>query len=308
MYVVPDQTGRVAVVTGANSGTGREAARRLAAAGAHVLMAVRTVSRGDVAAREILAAHPNARLYVHQLDLADLASVRTFAETLVANGAPVDILINNAGVMAPPTRMTTMDGFELQFGTNYLGHFALTMRLLPLLLAAPAPRVVTMSSTIANMTRINFDDLQWERTYGPIRAYGQSKLADLFLARYLAKVANERRWHLVSTAAHPGYTRTNLQYAGTSLGRDKPKLGALAVLPLLPSQAPEQGTEPLLYAATSPEAVNGGYYGPGGIGELTGPTRAARIYRHMRDGDAAARLWQESERLTGTTLPVPVVG
>jgi NAD(P)-dependent dehydrogenase (short-subunit alcohol dehydrogenase family) len=307
MYVVPDQSGRLAVITGANSGTGKEAAKRLAAAGARVVLAVRTVAKGEAARAEILAAHPAAQLEVRRVDLADLASVRAFADGLIADATPVDLLLNNAGVMTPPRRMTTVDGFELQFGSNYLGPFALTVRLLPVLLAAAAPRVVTMSSGMANMGRIQFDDLQWERRYRPLRAYAQSKLADLYLARHLATVATERGWHLVSTAAHPGYTRTNLQTAGASLGSDKPTQPLFTRVPFVPSQAVEQGTEPLLYAATSPEATNGGYYGPSRFMELVGPTTVARLNRRMRDDPAAARLWTEAERLTGTGLPLATV-
>ncbi|HEY2674904.1 MAG TPA: SDR family oxidoreductase [Rugosimonospora sp.] len=303
MYVVPDRTGTFAVVTGANSGTGKEATKRLAAAGVRVVMAVRTPAKGEAARAEILAANPDARLDVRRIDLADLASVHEFADGLAADGTPVDLLLNNAGVMTPPTRMTTADGFELQFGSNYLGPFALTMRLLPLLLAAGSPRVVTMSSGVANFGHIHFDDLNAERRYRPLRSYAQSKLADLFLARHLAAVATQRGWHLMSNAAHPGFTRTNLQTAGASLGRDKPKWQPFTALPILPTQAAEQGTEPLLYAATSPEAVNGGYYGPSGFMELVGPTKVAKLNRRMRDDAAAARLWTEAERLTGTGLP-----
>src|SRR6202035_2942950 len=190
MYSVPDQTGKLVVVTGANSGTRKEAARRLAAAGAHVVMAVRTVAKGEQARAEILAQHPGAQLEVRRVDLADLASVREFADGLFTGGTPIDLLINNAGVMAPPTRMTTADGFELQFGSNYLGPFALTMRLLPLVLAAQAPRVATMSRGMANYGRIRSGDLQWEhRRYSPNFTYAQSKLADLMLARHLAAIA-----------------------------------------------------------------------------------------------------------------------
>jgi NAD(P)-dependent dehydrogenase (short-subunit alcohol dehydrogenase family) len=303
MYVVPDQTGSLVVVTGANSGLGKEAAKRLAAAGARVVMAVRSITKGAAARAEILDTHPDADLDIRYLDLADLATVRDFADRLIADGTPLDLLVNNAGVMAPPTRMPTADGFELQFGSNYLGPFALTMRLLPLLLGATAPRVVTMSSGVAHMGRIRFDDLQWERRYSPIRAYTQSKLADLYLARHLATVATQRGWHLISNAAHPGYTRTNLQTAGASLGRDKPKRSLFSGLVILPSQAPEQGAEPLLYAATSPDAINGGYYGPSRYRELVGSTKPARVSRRMRDEDAAARLWTEAERLTSTGLP-----
>jgi NAD(P)-dependent dehydrogenase (short-subunit alcohol dehydrogenase family) len=177
------------------------------------------------------------------------------------------------------------------------------MRLLPLLLAAPAPRVVTMSSGVANFGRIHFDDLQWERRYRSVGAYAQSKLADLLMARQLATVATRRGWHLTSNAAHPGYTRTNLQSAGASLGRDRPRRAPGTGLPLVPSQGVETGTEPMLYAATSPDAVNRGYYGPSGFLELVGPTKPSRLNRRMRDDAAAARLWTLAEELTGTGLP-----
>jgi NAD(P)-dependent dehydrogenase (short-subunit alcohol dehydrogenase family) len=303
MYTVPDQAGRRVIVTGANSGTGQEAARRLAEAGAHVIMAVRTVAKGEQARAEILARHPGAQLDVRRIDLADLASVREFSGALLAAGTPVDVLINNAGVMAPPARMTTADGFELQFGSNFLGPFALTVRLLPLVLAAPEPRVVTMSSGVANFARIHFGDLQWERRYSANFAYAQSKLADLMMTLHLAAVAVERDWDLMSVAAHPGYTLTNLQTAGASLGRDKPKRTIFNRLRFLPTQQVGPGTEPLLYAATSPSAVPGGYYGPGGSLGLVGPTTFVRPPRRARDTAAAARLWAEAEQLTGEHLP-----
>jgi NAD(P)-dependent dehydrogenase (short-subunit alcohol dehydrogenase family) len=307
MYTVPDQAGRRVIVTGANSGTGKEAARRLAEAGAHVIMAVRTPAKGEQARAEILARHPEARLEVRRVDLADLASVRGFSEGLLAEGTPVDVLINNAGVMAPPTRMTTADGFELQLGSNFLGPFALTLRLLPLVLAAPAPRVVTMSSGTANFGRIHFGDLQRERRYRANFSYAQSKLADLMMTLHLAAVAAERDWDLMSVAAHPGYTRTNLQTAGASLGRDKPKRSVFNSMSFLPSQDVGPGTEPLLYAATSPSAVPGGYYGPGGTFGLVGPTTFVRPPRRARDTAAAARLWAEAERLTGAHLPAGAI-
>ncbi|MGJ6964312.1 SDR family oxidoreductase [Streptosporangium sp. G11] len=308
MYAVPDQSGRFAVVTGANSGTGREAARRLADAGARVVMAVRTVAKGERARAEILARHPHARLEVRRIDLADLASVKEFADGIIAEGTPLDLLVNNAGVMSPPTRMTTADGFELQFGSNYLGPFALTVRLLPTVLAAAAPRVVTMSSGTAHFGRIHFEDLQFERRYSPGLAYAQSKLADLMLTRHLAALAVQRNWNVLSTAAHPGYTRTNLQTAGASLGRDRPsRLRTLFnAIDFLPSQDVEPGTEPLLYAATSPDAVAGGYYGPGGRFGLVGPTVTARVPRRALDSATNARLWAEAERLTGVALPAHV--
>jgi NAD(P)-dependent dehydrogenase (short-subunit alcohol dehydrogenase family) len=305
MYEVPDQGGKLAVVTGANSGTGKEAARRLAAAGAHVVLAVRTPAKGEQARADILAEYPNARLDVRRIDLADLASVAEFADGF--DGTPVDLLVNNAGVMAPLSRMTTADGFELQFGSNFLGPFALTVRLLPALLAAPAPRVATMSSGTANYGRIHFSDLQWEKgRYSPNFSYAQSKLADLMLTRHLAAVAAARGWHLLSAGAHPGYTRTNLQTAGASLGQDKPRRSRIGSLPFLPSQGVEQGTEPLLFAATSPDAVAGAYYGPGGRFGLVGPTVTARAPRRALDAATNARLWAEAERLTGVELPAHV--
>jgi NAD(P)-dependent dehydrogenase (short-subunit alcohol dehydrogenase family) len=308
MYVVPDQSGTLAVVTGANSGTGKEAARRLAGAGARVVLAVRTVAKGERARADILAEYPAAQLEVRRIDLADLASVATFADGMLSDGTPIDLLVNNAGVMTPPSRLTTADGFELQFGSNYLGPFALTMRLLPLVLAADAPRVATMSSGAANFGRINFDDLQWERRYRPTLAYAQSKLADLMLTEHLAAIAAQRNWNLRSTAAHPGYTRTNLQTAGASLGQGRPSLlnTMISSVPFLPSQEPEQGAEPLLFAATSPEAVAGGYYGPSGRFGLVGPTGTAKPPRKALGAAVNARLWAEAERLTGVALPATV--
>ncbi len=307
MYAVPDQAGKLIIVTGANSGTGKEATRRLAEAGAHVVMAVRTIAKGEQAREEILASHPGAELEVRRVDLADLASVAEFTDRLIADGTPVDVLINNAGVMAPPTRMTTADGFELQFGSNFLGPFALTMRLLPLLLAAHAPRVVTMSSGVASYGRIRFDDPQWQRRYSPNLAYAQSKLADLMMTLHLADLARQQGWNLMSNGAHPGFTRTNLQTAGAALGRDKPKRTPFNSLGFLPSQPVGPGTEPLLYAATSTAAVNGGYYGPSRWFGLVGPTTTVRPPRRARDTAVATRLWTEAERLTGVSLAASTV-
>ena len=304
MYVVPDQTGRTVVVTGANSGTGREAAERLAAAGAHVVLAVRNPEKGEKALAEILASHPDASAEVRIVDLASLASVRAFADALSRDLPHLDVLLNNAGVMTPPQRLATEDGFELQMGSNFLGPFALTNRLLPLLLAAPAPRVTTMSSGMANIGRIRFDDLQWtRRRYSPTRAYAQSKLADLMLARHLAHVSDQRAWPLMSNAAHPGYTQTNLQTAGASLGREGTHRSHLGAFPLVPSQQPAQGAEPMLLAATAADAAQGAYYGPTGTFGLVGPAGPARLNRRMRDDETAARLWAVAQELTATALP-----
>ncbi len=298
---LPDQTGRRIVVTGANSGTGKEAALRLAEAGASVVLGVRTVAKGETAAAEIRAANPAADVEVRELDLADLASVRTFAERIVGEDRPVDVLVNNAGVMAPPKRFETVDGFELQFGTNFLGPFALTNLLLPSLLRAEAPRVTTMSSLAAMGGRIRFRDLQWERGYNGWRAYGQSKLADLLLALHLHRLTVEADVPLVSTAAHPGITRTNLMTAGRSLGRSGP---ARANRPMPFAQDVEQGTEPLLYAAVGPNAVGGAYYGPSGAFGMTGPTTSASIPGSARSADLARSLWAVAEDLTGTRPPL----
>jgi NAD(P)-dependent dehydrogenase (short-subunit alcohol dehydrogenase family) len=305
MYTVPGQAGRLFVVTGANSGLGREAARRLAGAGAHVVLAVRTLAKGEQAREAILAEFPQAAIEVRRLDLADLGSVKEFAEGVIADGTPLDVLLSNAGVMTPPSRLTTADGFELQFGTNFLGHFALTLRLLPLLRAAAAPRVVSVSSMAARFGTIQFDDLQREHGYRPMSAYGQSKLADLLLARQLARVATERGWNLMSNAAHPGYTRTNLLDAGAALRRPggRPTLMHTVSKIPHPAQSVQAGTEPLLYAATSPDAVNGGYYGPRGPFEIAGPAGTAQLPRQARDAGMAARLWAEAERLTSVQLP-----
>ncbi|WP_151775297.1 SDR family oxidoreductase [Streptomyces abyssomicinicus] len=299
MYQVPDQHGKLAVVTGANSGTGKEAAQRLAGAGARVILAVRTPAKGEQARDEMLAAHPGARIEVRPLDLSDLGSVRSFADGLAAEGRPLDLLVNNAGVMNVPRRTETPDGFELQLGSNFLGPFALTVRLLPLLLDAPAPRVATMSSGTANRARIDFDDLQSTRGYSPTRAYAQSKLADLLLMLHLAGLAARRGRSLLSAGAHPGYTRTNLMTSGPTLNGGRPGRLESLLYKVVPSQGPEQGAEPLLYAATSPAATPGGYYGP--RWGLVGPTKAVPLPRSARDKAVAARLWAEAEELTGVS-------
>ncbi len=300
MYHVPSQRGKRIVVTGANSGTGKEIARRLAGAGAEVIMAVRDASRGENAQRELLAAQPDARLDLRLLDLADLSSVQRFADTLLGEGRPLDVLVNNAGVMVPPKRFETVDGFELQMGTNFLGPFALTLRLLPLL-NGPHARVCTMSSTAAIIGRLHFDDLQWRAHYRPAPAYAQSKLADLVFALHLAEIARERDWTLISNAAHPGYTRTNLQSAGASLGRDRPRRQWVNRAAFLVSQSVVAGAEPMLYAAASPDAFNGAYYGPNGI--IVGSTTLARPPRSARSPELGPRLFGLAEEVTGVSLP-----
>jgi NAD(P)-dependent dehydrogenase (short-subunit alcohol dehydrogenase family) len=294
MYAVPDQAGKLVVVTGANSGTGREAAWRLAGAGAHVVMAVRTVAKGERARDEILAAQPGARLEVRRIDLADLASVAEFADGLIADGRPVDVLINNAGVMFPP-RQATRDGFELQFGTNHLGHFAFTGLLLEQMLPVPGSRVVTVSSLAHRVrARINFDDLQGERSYSRVGAYGQSKLANLMFTYELARRLSGAGT-TIAVAAHPGL-------AGTELSRYTPAIVAFSYA--LVSQQAAMGALPVLRAATDPGVLGGQYYGPRGLFGARGYPELAHSSRRSRDTAIQRRLWAVSEELTGVTFPV----
>jgi NAD(P)-dependent dehydrogenase (short-subunit alcohol dehydrogenase family) len=301
VYRVPNQAGKLCVVTGSNSGTGKEAARRLAGARANVILAVRSLDKGEAARNDILAQFPDAQLEVRRLDLADLSSVRAFADQLIADNSPIDILLNNGGVMAPKKRAQTVDGFELQFATNFLGHYVLTLRLLPLILTAAGPSVTTMSSVAAQIGRIHFNDLQSERRYSPYGSYAQSKLADLLFAQQLARIANERNWDLMSNAAHPGLTRTNLLNARLNVGQDTQKTSIQTRL--APSQSVEQGTEPMLYAATSPDAISGAYYGPRGLFGLAGATTLVKAPRSARKPEIAERLWEVAERLSGESVP-----
>ena len=235
---VPDLSGKLAVVTGSNSGLGFGLARRLSGAGAEVIMAIRNRAKGEAAIDEIRATVPDARLTIKPLDLSSLASVAALGDALNSDGRPIDILINNAGVMTPPKRDTTADGFELQFGSNHLGHFALTAHLLPLLRAAGRARVVSLSSIAARQSgRIHFDDPQFEKSYSPMQAYGQSKLAVLMFARELDRRSRDAGWGIVSNAAHPGLTKTNLQISGPSHGRAKPSADAAALHALVAAGA-----------------------------------------------------------------------
>lgn len=298
MFAIPDQTGRRILVTGANSGLGKAAAARLAAAGAEIVMAVRSTAKGEAAKAEILASAPSARIEVRTLDLASLKAVRAFAQALLEEGKPLDTLVNNAGVMAPPTRNVTVDGHELQFGTNFLGPFALTNLLLPLLLRSERPRVATMTSLVAHAARISWDDPDFVHGYAPYRAYGQSKLADLLMGLELARRAASRGWRLVSTLAHPGYTRTNLQTSGPNLGTNR--TGMALWLRLSPSMDAASGVGSLLLAATDPAARGGDYYGPRLM--LVGRPRKLRPPRTVKEGEAP-RLWALAEELTGTSPP-----
>ena len=305
---IPDLSGRTAVVTGSNSGIGLVAAQELARKGARVVLAVRDADgKGAAAATGIRARVPNASVEVRRLDLADLASVRAFAEGFTE---PLHLLVDNAGVMAPP-RSTTKDGFELQIGTNHLGHFALTGLLLPRLLETEAPRVTIVSSGAHRMGRINFDDLQSERGYSAWRAYGQSKLANLLFMFELGRRADAAGLPLVATAAHPGYASTNLQFAGpVELSGGNPVKRMLAsVGNTLFGQSAQAGALPTLYAATAPGLASGTYIGPSWPGEMRGSPVVVGCSGAARDADTARRLWAVSEELTGVrydALDVPV--
>lgn len=297
-----DLAGRRCVVTGASSGLGEATALRLATLGASVILAVRSPDRGEAACERIRARAPGAQLEVRRLDVASLASVRAFIDDALAEGRALDRLINNAGIMRPRRRLVSPEGFELQFATNYLGPFALTLGLLPLLMRAEEPRVVTVASTAAAAGRLRFDDLQWERRYRPFGAYAQSKLADLLFALRLADTANERDWPLMSIAAHPGFARTNLFSAGASLARDRPRRSLLEAR-FLPAQSAERGAEPIVAAAASPRATNGAYYGPAYLFQTRGPATLVRPPRSARDPSVGERLWRVSEQLTGASIP-----
>ncbi|MEV0019572.1 SDR family oxidoreductase [Streptomyces tendae] len=298
--------GKRVVVTGASDGVGLGLALRLAAAGAELVLPVRNEAKGAAAVDRIRAAEPDVEVSTRALDLASLASVQKLAATLEAEGRPIHLLINNAGVMAPPTRHTTEDGFELQFGTNHLGHMALTGRLLPLLREGRA-RVTTVTSSAARSGKPDWEDLQAERGYAPVRAYNLSKLANLLFALELNRLSTAGGWGIVSNAAHPGTTLTNLYASGPNLGRSRPSPHEAIVRRLarwgLLVQSVDAGLLPLLYAATSPEADGGQLYGPDGLGQFTGgPTRLA-VYKSARDGATAARMWRVSEELTGVRFP-----
>ena len=297
---VPAQTGRTAVVTGANSGIGFETARVLAARGASVVLAVRNLDKGKEAAARIDAVTPGADVSVQSLDLGSLDSVRAAAEELRAGHDTIDLLVNNAGVMSPARRSTTADGYELQLGTNHLGHFALTGLLLDRLLPAPGSRVVTVSS-IAHRIRadIHFDDLQWERGFDRFGAYGQSKLANLMFTYELQRRLAARTPSTAAVAAHPGFSNTDL---GRSMPAPIRVGGALVGRALgLP---PTMGALPTLRAATDPSALGGQYYGPAGVGGTRAHPVVVPSSARSHDVDTQQRLWAASEELTGVTYPV----
>lgn len=293
---IPDQTGRVAIVTGANGGLGYETALALAGAGANVVVAARSAAKGAAAVQRIEAAHRGAKVRFEALDLANPASIAAFAGRLAVAHDRIDMLINNAGVMALPTREQTQDGLERQMGVNFFGHFALTARLLPQLRAGHA-RVVQLSS-LAHARRggLTLDDLQSRRGYDAWQAYSWSKLAMLIFALELDRRGRAAGWGLVSNAAHPGWAASDLIVNGMGRGLRARLIGL--IWPML-AQSTAAGALPTLYAATAPAVEGGAYYGPLGKGERRGSPGPARISADARDEAAARRLWEEAERLTG---------
>ncbi|MBN6038352.1 SDR family oxidoreductase [Amycolatopsis sp. 195334CR] len=303
---VPDLTGKLAVVTGASDGVGLGLATRLAGAGAEVVMPVRNPRKGEAALAKIREQHPGAEVSLRDLDLSSLASVAAVADRLTEEGRPIHILVNNAGVMTPPDRQTTEDGFELQFGTNHLGHFALVARLLPLLRAGRA-RVTSQISIAADQHAINWDDLQWERKYQGNHAYSQSKIAFGLFGLELDRRSRDGGWGITSNLSHPGVTPTNLLAARPEVGRGHDTtmvrfIRALSSRGILFGKV-ESALLPALYAATSPDADGGRLYGPSGFRHLSGPPAEQKLYSRLRGEDDARRIWKVSEELTGVPFP-----
>lgn len=296
---IPPMAGKLAVVTGATGGLGFETALALAGAGAEVVLTGRNDAKGSAAIDRICERFPNAIVSYETLDLASLASVADFARRFQAMYASLDLLINNAGVMSLPARRTTADGFEMQLGTNYLGHYALTARLLPALRRSKAPRVVNLSSLAHRSGIVDFDDLQGATFYKPWKAYEQSKLAMLIFAIELQRRSDAAGWGVMSNAAHPGYALTDLIPNGPG-GGGLMGLGSRLLRPLSHSAA--AGALPTLFAATSPDAKPAGYYGPNGFYELKGPPAPAKIMPRAQDAAVAIRLWDVSAALTGTSF------
>ncbi|KKB13710.1 short-chain dehydrogenase [Devosia geojensis] len=300
---IPSQEGRSAIVTG-TGGLGLEDALALARAGGEVIIAGRNPQKGTEALARIRSEVPSANIRFEQLDLASLKSVEDFAARVGRQRESLDLLINNAGVMVPPSRQETSDGFELQFGTNYLGHFALTGHLMPLLRKGKDARVVSLSSVAARQGKIDFDDLQSQKAYNPMQAYSQSKLACLMFAFELQRQSDAGGWGLASIAAHPGISRTDLLH--NSPGRWSPSGLARSFLWFL-FQPAAQGALPTLHAATAPTAKGGAYYGPDGMGEMRGYPGLSKVPPQAADQAVAERLWQISEELAGVAFRGGVV-
>lgn len=290
---IPDQSGRQVIITGANSGIGFEAAKALAAKGANVTLAVRSLDKGEAAKAAILKEVSSAKLNLAQLDLASLSSVKAFAAGYAKDHASLDLLINNAGIMVPPYSKTE-DGFESQMGTNHFGHFSLTAQLFALLAKTPGSRIVNVSSNAHKMGKLNFDDLQWEsRKYQSWKAYGDSKLANLYFTFELQRRMKTAGLDILATAAHPGLTETNLA-----------KSAVMRFFNSLIAQPGPMGALPTLMAATEPTAQSGDYFGPAGMAGWKGYPKRVLTTELAHDEGIAARLWEISEKLTGQTFQI----
>jgi NAD(P)-dependent dehydrogenase (short-subunit alcohol dehydrogenase family) len=306
---IPDLSGKLAVITGASDGMGLSMATRLAAAGAEVVMPVRNLRKGEAAVATIRRHQPAAKISLRSLDLSSLESVAALGDIMRAEGRPIHLLINNAGVMRPPNRQTTADGFELQFGTNHLGHFALVGHLLPLLSAGHA-RVTSQTSIAARRGTINWDDLNWERSYQGMRAYAQSKIAFGLFALELERRSRRHRWGITSNLSHPGIAPTSLLAARPEIGRaeDAPQIRLIRRLSArgILIGTVETAQLPALLAATDPDAKAGAFYGPKGPGNLGGAPAEQKLYPPLRSTDDAARIWEVSEQLTRTAFTATV--
>lgn len=301
---IPDLHGKRAVITGASDGMGLVMATRLAGAGAEVVMPVRNRTKGDAAVATILGAHPQARVSLLDFDLSSLASVAALGETLNTAGQPIHLLINNAGLMTPPERQTTVDGIEVQLATNHLGHFALVGHLLPLLRKGKA-RVTSQLSVAAASGDIRWHDLSWSTEYDGMKAYRQSKIAQGLFGLELHRRSLAEGWGITSNIAHPGVAPTNLLAARPELGRSRDTgarrfVGLLSAVGLVGTV--ESAGDAALYAATSPDALGGRFYGPRGLGNLTGKPAEQKLYKPLQDPDDAKRVWEVSEELTGTAV------
>ncbi|MEU6845564.1 SDR family oxidoreductase [Streptomyces sp. NPDC046716] len=308
---VPDLTGKRAVVTGASDGIGLGIATRLAAAGAEVLLPVRNLRKGEAAIGALRAAVPDARAALHTLDLASLDSIATLGEALRGEGHPIHLLVNNAGVMTPPDRQTTADGFELQFGTNHLGHVALVANLLSLLRTGRA-RVTSQISVAANQRSINWQDLNFERSYNGQHAYSQSKIALGLFALELDRRSRAAGWGITSNLAHPGVAPTSLLAARPELGRERDTLGVRLIRALsargILLGTPDTAGLPALLAATDRAARGSSFYGPSGPGHLGGPPAEQKLYSRLTDAEEARRVWAVSEELAKVSFPEPGAG
>jgi NAD(P)-dependent dehydrogenase (short-subunit alcohol dehydrogenase family) len=298
---IPSQEGRVAIVTGANSGLGYYTAKGLAEKGCEVIMACRNTKKGEDAMKELLKKNPDYNLKVMQLDLADLESVQKFADAFKASHHQLDLLINNAGLMAIPLRRTAQD-FEMQFGVNHLGHFALTGLLFDLLNDTKGSRVVNVSSAAHKMGEIRFDDINWEKGYSKWKAYGMSKLANIHFTHELADKVAARGIDIRVVAAHPGYSDSKLIEKGPEMNGHNLLVKAGRFVNSLVAQRTEMGALPQLYAATAPDAVHRGYYGPGGFGGMRGYPKRTYPQRKKVSTDVQERLWALSEKMTGVAF------